>query len=237
MHTDPIKRLSLSAALRYAIYNTLDYFGVSLLLFILWLINTSFLGAIFLLPLSSQIMRSLSDQQPITTTMFGVVLQTLSTKTLFTMGILIAVYLLISAIFSLAITTITLTSYDYGIPTTRKVSPSLRQVISEIIASVLYLSIVGIGLMLFIVPGVVWAIKYSFYRYSIVDKNAGPFAALKDSALITAGIKKELLWIWIILAIFHGIASAYGGIGILLTIPLSYWAYTALYRQLVPQPS
>lgn len=100
-------------------------------------------------------------------------------------------------------------------------------------ASVLYFLIVGAGFILLIVPGIIWAIKYRFYRFLIIEHRMGAIEALKKSAKITAGSKWTIFWFSISISILNilGILALF--VGIFVTIPISIMAYAHLYRHLL----
>lgn len=98
--------------------------------------------------------------------------------------------------------------------------------------SILYALIVLGGLILLIVPGIIWAIKYSFSLFIVVDTKAGPMDALRESSAITKGSKWKLLGFFIILAIFNMLGYLVFGVGILVTIPISMLATIYVYREL-----
>jgi uncharacterized membrane protein len=68
-----------------------------------------------------------------------------------------------------------------------------------IAASIIYGLMVTAGFFLLIVPGVYLAIKYQFYGYLIIDKGMGAIEALRESARITEGAKKDILIFWLTL--------------------------------------
>ena len=45
--------------------------------------------------------------------------------------------------------------------------------------AILYGLIIFVGIILLIIPGIIWAIKFQFYSYFIVDEGLGPIEALK----------------------------------------------------------
>jgi len=65
-------------------------------------------------------------------------------------------------------------------------------ILKYIAASILYGLIVMAGIILLIIPGIIWSIKFSFYSYFILDKGMGPIKALKESSRITKGHKWNL---------------------------------------------
>ena len=52
--------------------------------------------------------------------------------------------------------------------------------------------IVGVGMILLVVPGVIWAMRYCMSGYYIVTQGAGPIEALRLSEAATEGHKREL---------------------------------------------
>ncbi|MFH0792198.1 MAG: DUF975 family protein, partial [bacterium] len=59
-------------------------------------------------------------------------------------------------------------------------------------SSLLYGLIVFGGMILLIIPGIIWAYKFFFSQYLVIDKGLGPIAALKESSRITKGHKWNL---------------------------------------------
>lgn len=70
---------------------------------------------------------------------------------------------------------------------------SWKNVGNYVLGSVLFGFIVGIGVLLLVVPGVIWGLRYSMYGYYIVTQDASPMEALQMSADATDGHKLELL--------------------------------------------
>jgi uncharacterized membrane protein len=100
-------------------------------------------------------------------------------------------------------------------------------------SSFLYSTIVFLGLLLFVVPGIIWAIKYTFYRYFVIEKRAGVFESMHRSGEITKG-EKWNLFLFFILAGLINIAGALAFvIGLLVTLPLTSLAVAYVYRKLL----
>ncbi len=62
-----------------------------------------------------------------------------------------------------------------------------------LLASLLYAIIVVLGFLLFIIPGIYFSLKYQFFAYFIVDKNAKVMDSFKMSAKLTDGVKGKLM--------------------------------------------
>jgi uncharacterized membrane protein len=103
------------------------------------------------------------------------------------------------------------------------------------VSSLVYGLIVLGGLILLIVPGVIWSIKYGYYMYFIIEKNAGPIEALKMSAKLTDGAKSQLFILGIILGLINLLGMLCLFIGLFFTIPLTIVAKAFVYRKLAAQ--
>ena len=101
-----------------------------------------------------------------------------------------------------------------------------------IIASFLYTCIVIAGLVLLIVPGIVWAIKYGFYPFVMIDRNTGVIESLKKSAEITEGAKLELLTLGFLLGLINFAGLIPLGLGLFLSVPIGWMAAVYAYRRL-----
>ncbi|MDD5527802.1 MAG: DUF975 family protein [Patescibacteria group bacterium] len=109
------------------------------------------------------------------------------------------------------------------------------RVINMFISSLLCFLIVLGGLILFIVPGIIWGLKFSLYRYFIVEKNAGPIEALKLSSQATKGAKWNLFLFGFICVGINILGALCLGIGLFFTIPLTWVAEVFIYRKLTSQ--
>jgi len=104
--------------------------------------------------------------------------------------------------------------------------------LSMLIGQILYGLLVLAGLILLIVPGIYWALKYQFYMYLIVDKDVGAVDAIKRSGQITQGEKGHLLLFWLAVIGINLLGAIACGIGLLITIPLTFLAHAHIYRRL-----
>lgn len=99
-------------------------------------------------------------------------------------------------------------------------------------ASLLFTLMFVVGLLLFIVPGIYWALKYQFYGELIVDKKMGALESLKKSSEITKGVKWQLLGFGFVLVGVNILGALALGIGLFVAIPMSSLAYFMVYRKL-----
>ena len=109
---------------------------------------------------------------------------------------------------------------------------SFNLVIKYFLASILYLLIVTGGLILLVIPGIIWCIKYSLFPYFIVDEGVGALEAIKASGRATKGAKWQLFLFGLLIGLINiaGVLALF--VGILITFPLSLVAYAYVYRKL-----
>ncbi|MEK7084587.1 MAG: hypothetical protein AAB932_05115 [Patescibacteria group bacterium] len=101
-----------------------------------------------------------------------------------------------------------------------------------LLGSLLYGLIVMAGMILLIIPGIIWAIKYSQMFYIIVDKQIGPLEALKQSGQMTAGVKGSLFLFWIVAGLVNLLGFLLFLVGSFVTVPITYVAMAHVYRKL-----
>lgn len=89
-----------------------------------------------------------------------------------------------------------------------------------------------IGLVLFIVPGIMVELAFSMALYIVIDKEVGPIAALKASYHVTKGHRLNLLIFIALLVVLNMLGALLAGIGLLVTIPVSLLALVWVYRWL-----
>lgn len=104
-----------------------------------------------------------------------------------------------------------------------------------LVGDILYALIVLGGLILLIVPGIVWAFKFMFVSYPIIDRELGPIEALRKSAAITTGAKWNLFLFVLLLTGINLLGAIALLVGLFATIPTSLVATAFVYRKLLAQ--
>ena len=69
------------------------------------------------------------------------------------------------------------------------------------------LAIIG-GMLLLIVPGIIFMLMFMFVMFIVIDRGLGPVVAMKESARITRGYKWQLLGFVLVLALVNFARSA-----------------------------
>jgi len=93
---------------------------------------------------------------------------------------------------------IALDIYDRGTSSFDRIFVTFPFFLSYLIAGFLYSFVVGVGLILLIIPGIVWALKYGFFDLMIVDTGCGPIEAMTKSGNLTYGHKWQLFLFFVI---------------------------------------
>jgi uncharacterized membrane protein len=107
----------------------------------------------------------------------------------------------------------------------------LNVVLSALLAS----SIVVIGLIFLIVPGIVFACRLAFVPYLVMDKNLDPVKAVEESWRLTKGYGWKIFWM-AILAFFIGLAGFLClFVGLIFSIIWVGVAFAAMYQAVVQE--
>lgn len=89
-----------------------------------------------------------------------------------------------------------------------------------------------VGFCLLVIPGIYWSIRLYMFPWVLVDKDVGPFEAMRQSWEMTRGS----CWNFFLLALLLGAVNILGMIallfGLLITVPLSIVAIGYVYRRL-----
>ncbi|UCC22260.1 MAG: hypothetical protein JSW23_10775 [Planctomycetota bacterium] len=101
--------------------------------------------------------------------------------------------------------------------------------------AILYGLVVLGGLILLIIPGIVWAVKFGLCFYFVIDKGLGPIEALKASGRTTMGVKWELFGFGILCGMINYVGLLCLIVGIFATYPTVIVATALVYRQLSAQ--
>lgn len=122
----------------------------------------------------------------------------------------------------------------------RKVSmASVRELVtgytlvSYLFGTILVGLAVIVGLVLLIVPGIIFALMFSMTTYAIVDKHMGPIEAMKHSKVITKGNRLKILGIVLLMILLMILAVIPAGLGILIVGPWAAQTLVAMYLHLI----
>ncbi len=142
---------------------------------------------------------------------------------------------LVQMVTGIGVVVICLKLVDGKNPKFKDIYSHYNLLLNYFLGSLLYgLVIIG-GLILLIVPGVIWGVKYQYTTYLIVDKKMGPLEAFKASGKVTQGYKLKLFYLGLIFIGLTLFGTALFGIGLILVWPVVSLAGTYVYRKLSPR--
>ena len=136
-------------------------------------------------------------------------------------------------LFQLGYTNLQLRALDGKTIVTRDVFVCTPLLLKYIIASLLYKIMVMAGYICFIVPGVIFQVKFQFFGYFIVEYNMGPIKALKASSKLTEGIKMDLTILALVQFVITSVGSMCLMVGSFPAWLINTIATASTYRQLL----
>ena len=115
----------------------------------------------------------------------------------------------------------------------------IPQTMTYLVSTILFSLVCIGGFILLIVPGILLGLWLQFYGFVIVDEKLGPIAALKKSYMVARGQLWRIFVFSFILFLYNLLGLMLCGMGLLITVPVSFIAWAYLYRSLQgrnPQP-
>lgn len=103
-------------------------------------------------------------------------------------------------------------------------------------ASLLLSLAVAIGLVLLIVPGVIFGLMFMFTTFIVIERELGPIDAMNASNQLTRGHKWQLLGLVLLLVLINLLGLMALVVGLLVSIPVSTLAFVHAYRVLGGKP-
>ena len=101
-----------------------------------------------------------------------------------------------------------------------------------LLTSLLYSLIVAGGMLLLVVPGVIWAIQFGCASFLVADGGIDPIEALRESSRLTRGAKVQLFGFGLLLGLVNLAGALALGIGLLVTVPTTFLAVAYAFRRL-----
>ena len=141
----------------------------------------------------------------------------------------------LATLISIGLVKISLIFYDYNKGQLKDLFSQYRLFFKYLLTLVIYTLIVLGGLLLLIIPGIIWAIKFQFFSYLIIDKKLEPIEALKQSSAITRGIKWRLLAFFLVMGLINILGALLLLVGLFITVPITMLATAFVYRKLLAQ--
>ena len=109
-------------------------------------------------------------------------------------------------------------------------------VFGYLIASILHTLVSFLGILLLIVPGIVWYAQFSLWPYLMVEHGMGPIEAMKESSRITRGHRGQLILFYLALALVAIVGLAAFVVGIVPALGVITVSTAFVYRRLNDSP-
>lgn len=109
---------------------------------------------------------------------------------------------------------------------------STKNIVRYVGAGILCFLIVIGGLLLFIIPGIIWGIKYQFYGFLVAQGNVTARESIRESGRITEGSKMDLFVFGLLIGLINLAGILALGIGLIATIPATMVATAYVFRKL-----
>lgn len=101
------------------------------------------------------------------------------------------------------------------------------------LVTTLLLSLVVLGgLILLIVPGVMWGLRFCLAPLLVAEGTADPIEAFESSARLTRGVRGQLFGFALLLLGLNLLGAIALGVGLFITIPTSIVAFVHVFRKL-----
>lgn len=226
---------SIRQALVYGLQATFDNFGT--VLGVLATVIFSFMGvfALFLITfLSVGFSATFSDASLSNLKEVNTLVSTLMNHWHLVVAGLFAIFVAaaIQALYTLGAIRMSLTYYDTHQLVYRELFSEWISILPFLIARLLFGIIISCGLLLFVVPGIFWAVIFSFYPQALVDKHVGPIAAFRYSMHLTRG-ERPKVFIWTIIEwLLTAVAVKLFFLSLIIVWPVIMFANAYIYRKL-----
>lgn len=121
-----------------------------------------------------------------------------------------------------------------GIPRLKTLWPDfLMFLITSMLAGI----VVALGFVALVLPGVWLLLAFGFAGFLVIDQRLSPGAALRESARLTRGRKAELFGLAAVFFLLNIGGALLFGVGLLLTVPMSFIASARVFRRLQELPA
>ncbi len=143
--------------------------------------------------------------------------------------------IVLQMIIAIGVIVISLKIVDRKKPEITDLFTNFPLLLNYFLGALLYAGVIIVGIILLIIPGIIWGIKYQYTMYLIIDKKMGPFEAFKKSGKITQGNKMRLFWLGLSFGVLYMAGELLLHIGLILVYPIIYLSGAYVYRKLSPK--
>lgn len=101
---------------------------------------------------------------------------------------------------------------------------------SYLLALLMYLAVVGVGLLLFIAPGFYFAVRYSLFGQVLAATRASALEALRVAASVSDGRWWQLCCLLAAVVALNIVGAAVLGLGLVISFPVSILATSSFFQ-------
>lgn len=112
------------------------------------------------------------------------------------------------------------------------ISRGFKKYIKIVLLGIILSLIINVGLMLFIVPGIIWALMFSQAIFIIAEKDCGVFEALSESKKLMKGHKWEFFGFVLSFILWYILIIITAGIANIFVLPYILTSYANYYAEL-----
>ena len=105
-----------------------------------------------------------------------------------------------------------------------------KNYLNIVLANLLVYAIVGIGVLLFLVPGIIFACRLTFVPYLVMDKGLDPVAAIEKSWFMTRGHGWRIFGMFLLSILLFICGFALILVGSIFALMWSGTAFASLYH-------
>jgi hypothetical protein len=142
---------------------------------------------------------------------------------------------IVQMITGIGVIVISLKLVDGKKPGFKDIYKDYNLLLNYFLGSLLYGIVVIVGLILLVVPGIYWGIKYQYTTYLIIDKKMGVWEAFKKSGQLTHRVKLKLFLLGLCYIGITIVGVLLVGIGLLISWPVIALSSAYVYRKLSPR--
>lgn len=106
---------------------------------------------------------------------------------------------------------------------------------SYLLGKILYILSIALGLILFIIPGIIIGLKFNLWPFYVLDRSFSAVESLKASNQAVYGSKWDLFLFGIAVIIVNILGLMILGVGFLITWPVTLIAWSKVYLKLTSE--
>jgi uncharacterized membrane protein len=99
-----------------------------------------------------------------------------------------------------------------------------------VLAELLVVAICGIGVLLFLIPGIIFGCRLSFVPYLVMDKGLDPVTAIEKSWFMTRGHGWRIFAMYLLTIVMTLVGMFFVGVGALFATMWARTAFASLYH-------